>query len=620
MNIEELKLELKKSIQELSCYNFETFTAIELYYTIATKLNEVIKELSRHENLVSDEIIKQNNALQEMLDSGLHNEVINKINNMVLDGTMDLIINQNVLEDLNSQIKDITYVIGNDTNDTNLAKKINDAISDGYKRIKLPSGTFEIDEPIILQNFVEIFGNKDTILTTNLDIPILTTNQIDGIDVSEVYIHDITFKNTHSHPTNYQLDLCNLNMSKIERVKIATDSTNRNSVGGIKSWQKGSFSVPGGVFSININTCDLRNSSVFLGITDSYISNTNIWGVNRQFALHISASSQQINNCQFVGGEKGAILVKNENGYDVEIIKINNCYFDGSWDDIQSGIGLNAYKMRCSNISNNSFWHQKQEGIVLDNCFSNTITNNNFNCNGMNNKTENKLNIETGIYDINIKGDTRGNIIANNTFYATNDYFIKPRAINTAEITTCDGNVIMNNTIFTNGAYGENSFNFIDGLLVSNPNTVISNYRYGENKDSYISSNLIVNGNLQANTGFKTSLLFSHNSVTNSLNTLISPNGQTKKNYLVCNNGCLLDIGANVETGITSGTITIQILRYDEILAEQTMDVSSPYFKITNFEYGKKRLYKGDLLKVKLITSSDLNNCDYLTLTINIAQ
>ena len=106
MNIEELKLELKKSIQELSCYNFETFTAIELYYTIANKLNEVIKELSRHENLVSEEIIKQNEILQEMLDSGLHNEVIEKINNMVLDGTMDLIINQNVLEELNSQIKE----------------------------------------------------------------------------------------------------------------------------------------------------------------------------------------------------------------------------------------------------------------------------------------------------------------------------------------------------------------------------------------------------------------------------------------------------------------------------------------------------------------------------------
>ena len=104
------------------------------------------------------------------------------------------------------------------------------------------------------------------------------------------------------------------------------------------------------------------------------------------------------------------------------------------------------------------------------------------------------------------------------------------------------------------------------------------------------------------------------------INTHLSPNGQTKANYLVCNNGCLLDIGVNVETGITNGTLTIQVLRNAEVIAEQVMDKTSPYFKITNFAYGDNRIYKGDLLKVKLITSSDLNNCDYLTTTINITQ
>ena len=106
MNIEELKNQLKNSINEISVYDFNSYTSIELYYKIANKVNEIIKELERHEILVSDEIIKQNNALQEMLDNGLHNEVINKINDMVNDGTMDLIINQNVLRELNSQIRE----------------------------------------------------------------------------------------------------------------------------------------------------------------------------------------------------------------------------------------------------------------------------------------------------------------------------------------------------------------------------------------------------------------------------------------------------------------------------------------------------------------------------------
>lgn len=106
MNIDELKNQLKNSINEISVYDLNSYTSIELYYKIANKVNEIIKELSRHEILVSDEIIKQNNALQEMLDVGLHDEVVNKINDMVNDGTMDLIINQNVFGKLNSEIKD----------------------------------------------------------------------------------------------------------------------------------------------------------------------------------------------------------------------------------------------------------------------------------------------------------------------------------------------------------------------------------------------------------------------------------------------------------------------------------------------------------------------------------
>ena len=107
MNIDELKNQLKNSINEISVYDFNSYTSIELYYKIANKVNEIIKELERHEILVSDEIIKQNNALQEMLNSGLHNEVVNKINLMVTDGTMDTIINTNVFNSLNDKIKEV---------------------------------------------------------------------------------------------------------------------------------------------------------------------------------------------------------------------------------------------------------------------------------------------------------------------------------------------------------------------------------------------------------------------------------------------------------------------------------------------------------------------------------
>ena len=132
MNIDELKNQLKNSINEISVYDFNSYTSIELYYKIANKVNEIIKELSRHEILVSEEIIKQNNVLQEMLNTGLHDEVVNKINDMVNDGTMDLIINQNVLEDLNSKIKEIENTgVTKETVETKVQNVIDEKIADG---------------------------------------------------------------------------------------------------------------------------------------------------------------------------------------------------------------------------------------------------------------------------------------------------------------------------------------------------------------------------------------------------------------------------------------------------------------------------------------------------------
>ena len=113
MNIENRELsqklidsieELRKSISKISVYDFSVYSAIELYYNIAKKLNEVIEECYRYEVSVSEEIIKQNECLQYLLNDGLNTEVVKKINQMVADGTMDTIINHNVFNSLNNKI------------------------------------------------------------------------------------------------------------------------------------------------------------------------------------------------------------------------------------------------------------------------------------------------------------------------------------------------------------------------------------------------------------------------------------------------------------------------------------------------------------------------------------
>ena len=98
--------ELKKALNEISVYDFDVYTSMELYYKIAEKLNEVIKELSRFEGAISDEVVQQNEKLLYLLGEGLTEEVIKKINQMVNDGTMDAIVNHNVFNSLNLKVNE----------------------------------------------------------------------------------------------------------------------------------------------------------------------------------------------------------------------------------------------------------------------------------------------------------------------------------------------------------------------------------------------------------------------------------------------------------------------------------------------------------------------------------
>ena len=118
---------LRKSVQEISVYDLDVYSSMELYYNVAKKLNEVIKELGRFEGVLSEEVIDQNNKLIYLLGEGLNLEVVKKINEMVKDGTMDSIINTNIFNDLNTQIKEKANL----RITTNLQEQINNLVLNG---------------------------------------------------------------------------------------------------------------------------------------------------------------------------------------------------------------------------------------------------------------------------------------------------------------------------------------------------------------------------------------------------------------------------------------------------------------------------------------------------------
>ena len=99
---------LKVALNEISVYDFDVYTSMELYYKIAENFNKVIRELSRFEGLISEEIVKQNEKLIYLLGEGLNQEVVNKINNMVETGVFDSIINLNIFNNLKEDIKNVS--------------------------------------------------------------------------------------------------------------------------------------------------------------------------------------------------------------------------------------------------------------------------------------------------------------------------------------------------------------------------------------------------------------------------------------------------------------------------------------------------------------------------------
>lgn len=167
---------LRKSIEKISVYNISTYSMLELYYSIARKLNEVISELLRFEVTISDEIIEQNKKLTYLLNDGLKIEVVKKINEMVLDGTFDTIINEVIFAELNNKIdtykKNETYKNVRDYNcngdfEEDSATLIQKVLNLGGN-IYIPAGEYRIDKQLIIKEGTHLLMDNEAILYNNI--------------------------------------------------------------------------------------------------------------------------------------------------------------------------------------------------------------------------------------------------------------------------------------------------------------------------------------------------------------------------------------------------------------------------------------------------------------------
>lgn len=504
MNFKQLDL-LKNSLIDwnvnYSVYPYNGYTINEVLCQFFDAINKGIVVINDYTKWV-DELLKW------VKTEGLGEEVKKELDKWLENGTLSNLINTDLLGNITTTIQELTEEnkefkddLSNVKNDNTIYKAsleeqkkrlndiaylcsgeniglcVNSAIAKGYKRIKIAPGMYELDESIIMKNDVELYGSKDTIIVNNLDSPIIKTSGLKNDFVSNCYIHDLHL--IKNKPTNFwHMDLCNLNMSKVERVRCEMGGRYpEDVVGGLYVYPNGDFVGEGGAYSLCMDKLDFRGCSVKISLTDCYLTNSNIWGNGREYALYITTSSQQILNCQFVGGAKyGGVYIKSGLNYDIEIIKINNCYFDGSYEHINSAMGIYALKLRSSIISNNTFWRQKDSGIILIDPKANVINGNTFEDNGIYNLKQDVTNVENGIYDLVLRGVIESNVITNNTYASYDNFHIKPKCIDISKATTWNNNVFKNNIIFNNGHYNSKPFS---GFEVGGTNVLSTNGCYG---------------------------------------------------------------------------------------------------------------------------------------------
>ena len=301
--------------------------------------------------------------------------------------------------------------------DTN---KLQNAINEGYRYIKFPSNCrAKMEETILLKNHCKIYGENTTLYKNDANTPFFSnvipsgSTRIEGVEINKIEFE----KKTGSA---YHIELiepykCKINKCKFIGNPEADGSYTPTNKSGVKFEKRESDTC----FVNYIEKCYFSKASIYMSGTDSYIRNNVIWSYTQEEAIRLfSTSNIDISNNQIVGGSVNGAIYADVTGSACGVSRIINNFFDGSYDEIASGIGLNGYFTLCD-ISKNTFYNQSKGGIKLYNPNGNTIEGNTF--------TQNNKDGD-GVADILIEyeGDTSFmNSINNNTFNNTrmgNDY------------------------------------------------------------------------------------------------------------------------------------------------------------------------------------------------------
>ena len=250
--------DLRIALNELTVYDLNVYSSIEVYYKVANKLNEVITELGRFEGVLSDEVVKQNEKLIYLLGEGLETEVVKEVDNLINKGFFDEIINIKIFNDLN---KELEYK-ANKTETQNIQNQINNLVleSGGDSNLEVVQGrtnTIGLLYPTINDrlNSIEKLVNTGFV---NFVIDKWVNGSINNTGVDVYFPSRLSSVNYYNFP--YKANLTVESLKNNYNVKVFYYTKNGDSytyVGGTNSLEKITLEInPNYYYRFSIGTID----------------------------------------------------------------------------------------------------------------------------------------------------------------------------------------------------------------------------------------------------------------------------------------------------------------------------------------------------------------------------
>jgi hypothetical protein len=195
-------------------------TAFDESLSILEKVNKVINYLDTT-NKVSNDLITQWNAVMVwVMADGLNDSVIAKIDDMVVKGTFDDIINHQIFDDLTAKIDTVTDQTSGIKNVKSFATFLDSLNVLNSSRLLIPAGSYnlDVDVDLTLQDFqLEGLGRVDIYLTQPTQTVKLT---IKHCDIRNIYFHGLgkTFNQT-IHLSTYRMNMFNCRFEDLNTFK-----------------------------------------------------------------------------------------------------------------------------------------------------------------------------------------------------------------------------------------------------------------------------------------------------------------------------------------------------------------------------------------------------------------